>query len=486
MLFACKTLDRSLPRRPGVQLLSGCCPALFSLYSGRLAFCSTMEEKAIGSAAQKSHYEIGHAANTTSGRDVPHKLDAHGLPLQPQPSDHPDDPLNWPKAQKAYIAFLVSALAFMAQAGSAFINPAFVIMSKDLKVTVEQASYCTTVYILFGGVLSMLIVPFANVYGRRPMYFIFTLVAAAGQFGSAGSPHYGGVIAGRVFNGIGASVPLGIGAASICDMFSQGERGLWLGIYTLSVTNGPHIAPLAGGFVAQRLGWRWCFWIPGIIQTGLWVILTFTLPETLFSRADHSTLEKRTYVEKLLFHGKVLNRKVHARDFAGSLRMTQYLAVLLPTVWYMTTNTYGSALFAVTGAHIATSIYDFNVAQVGLFLGVPLTVGCMIGEATAGWVSDAIINAYARRHGGYRKPEVRLYLLPLCTLLGIGTATYGYCVETQRPWITAAVCMAISGLGTQVGTTMVYTYATDCYKPQSGEIGSVINLFKSSKSTRDE
>lgn len=33
--------------------------------------------------------------------------------------------------------------------------------------------------------------------------------------------------------------------------------------------------------------------------------------------------------------------------------------------------------------------------------------------------------------------------------------------------------------GTQVGVTMVYTYATDAYKPQSGEIGAIINLFKS-------
>lgn len=59
------------------------------------------------------------------------------------------------------------------------------------------------------------------------------------------------------YSGIGASVPLGLGAATICDLFTQGERGLWMGVYTLSITNGPHIAPIAGGFIAQRLGWRY-------------------------------------------------------------------------------------------------------------------------------------------------------------------------------------------------------------------------------------
>ena len=147
----------------------------------------------------------------------------------------------------------------------------------------------------------------------------------------------------------------------------------------------------------------------------------------------------------------------------------------------MTANTYGSALFAVTGAHLASEVYSFELEQIGLFMGVGLTVGNLIGEAMAGWVSDWMINSYAKRHNGYRKPEARLYLLPFTLLLAIGTATYGYCIQTERPWISAAICMAVSGVGTQIGTTMVYTYTTDSYKPQSGEIGAVINLFKSGK-----
>lgn len=436
--------------------------------------------------------DVEKAPEDTKAEDLTHsdeeqkplKLDRHGLPLVPQPSDHPDDPLNWPKIYRIYIALLISLLGFMAQLGSSLINPAYEEMSEDLNISVEQASYCTTVYILFGGVISMLAVPYANVYGRRIVFVIGTLILAAGQFASAWAPTYGGVIAGRVLNGIGASVPLGIGAAVICDLFTQGERGLFMGIYTVSVSNGPHVAPIAGGYVAERMGWRWGFIVPGIIQAGLWVIVLLTLPETIFSRREHTQLEKKSFAHKLMFHGKVLDRRIHFRDFVGSLRMAKYAAVFFPAVWYMTANTYGSAVFAVTGANIASEVFGFEVESIGLFMGVPLTIGNIIGEALAGWVSDFIINSYAKRHNGYRKPEARLYLIPLTTLLAVGTATYGYCIQTGKPWIDAAVVMAIAGVGSQVGTTMVYTYTTDSYKPQSGEIGAVINLFKSGKDIR--
>jgi MFS family permease len=147
----------------------------------------------------------------------------------------------------------------------------------------------------------------------------------------------------------------------------------------------------------------------------------------------------------------------------------------------MTANTYGSALFAVTGSHLAATLYHFNVAQTGLLMGVPLTIGCMIGEASAGWVSDLIINAYAKRHNGYRKPEIRLALLPGCLALVAGVIAYGPCVQGHKSWITLAVCMGVAGFGLQTGATMVYTYTTDCYKPQASEIGAVINLFKAGK-----
>ena len=252
-----------------------------------------------------------------------------------------------------------------------------------------------------------------------------------------------------------------------------------MGIYTVCVTNGPHLAPIAGGYISQRLGWQWCFWIPAITQGFLYVLLIFTLPETLYSAEYHEQTKDMSYFKKLIVHKRVIDRPIRLRDFSISLRMAKYVAVTLPAIYYGCCNAYGSILFALTGAPIATETFNFHTDQIGLFMGIPLTVGCFIGEMSAGWVSDMFTNIYARRHGGHRKAESRLLLAPLCACLCIGTAVYGYCIENKKPWIDAAVTMAISGFGTQVSATMIYTYCTDGYKAQSGEISVVLNLTKS-------
>jgi uncharacterized membrane protein YfcA len=62
--------------------------------------------------------------------------------------------------------------------------------------------------------------------------------------------------------------------------------------------------------------------------------------------------------------------------------MVKYAAVTLPCIMYMVNLTYGSPLFAVTGSFICAKFYHFNLHQTDLFLGVPLTVGCLIGESS--------------------------------------------------------------------------------------------------------
>lgn len=169
---------------------------------------------------------------------------------------------NWPYAIKILVVLQISWLAFLGPFGSAVANPAFVPLSKAFDITVVQASYELTIYIVFAGVGPLLVIPFANIYGRRPIYLLGNLIAGITNVAAGWSPTWGGILATRAVNGIAAGSPVAIGAATICDLFCMHERGFYMGIFTLFLTNGPHVAPLIGGFAAQYTSWNWCFRIP--------------------------------------------------------------------------------------------------------------------------------------------------------------------------------------------------------------------------------
>jgi MFS family permease len=155
---------------------------------------------------------------------------------------------------------------------AAVINPAFVPLGKAFKITTVEASYELTVYIIFAGVGPLLISPLANVYGRRPVYLLGNILAAVTNIIAGHCTTWNGILVTRVFNGIGAGSNVVIGGATICDLYFLHERGLYMGIYTFFLTNGPHLAPLIGGYIAQNLGWRQCFNIP--VSEGTFSILS--------------------------------------------------------------------------------------------------------------------------------------------------------------------------------------------------------------------
>lgn len=213
---------------------------------------------------------------------------------------------------------------------------AFGPIAKSLGVTHQQASYLTTTYTLLGGVTPLLSTPYVNLWGRRPAYILFTIIALFANVGSGYARTYGTEIVSRMFVGVGASVALAIGGATICDVFFQGERGRFIGFYALALTNGPHFGPIAGGYIALNLGWRWIFYINAIMFGGVMVVFIVSFPETLFSREEFSNLESKGYWSRMAFRGKVLNRDLTWRDFIGNFRMLKYAAVVIPCAYYMT------------------------------------------------------------------------------------------------------------------------------------------------------
>lgn len=211
-----------------------------------------------------------------------------------------------------------------------------------------------------------------------------------------------------------------------------------MGIYVVFVSNGAHLAGIIGGFVGRDLGWRWCYWVPAIIGSGTWLVMLFCTPETLYHRDNKTgqSLQRNTSWMKLLTFWSVKSRsRLRANDFTHVFRMLAYPSVFFPTLYYSVSFGVGSVLFAVTGAAAFGSVYHFNVAQIGLAIGLSTFIGTLLGELGAGPVSDYILYLSTRKSGGESKPEVRLQAIwPGFILCPAGVIIEGVCLQYKTHW----------------------------------------------------
>ena len=111
-------------------------------------------------------------------------------------------------------------------------------------------------------------------------------------------------------------------------MFPAAQRGLALSIFAAAPFMGPTLGPIAGGFLGESKGWRWVEGLMAIFTGVLWIIGTFTLPETyapVLLRARAKALQKKT--------GKVYRSKLEKAGAKPSI--TREFKVALSRPWVL-------------------------------------------------------------------------------------------------------------------------------------------------------
>ena len=126
------------------------------------------------------------------------KLDPKGLPLNPQPSDYKDDPLNFPRWQKWVILAQIFYLALYSPLNTSLINPCFVLLASVFNVPTTTASYSTTLAILAVGWAPLIFTPLSTKYGRRPILLATNFAAIWLTIGTGLTNSWGALLALRL------------------------------------------------------------------------------------------------------------------------------------------------------------------------------------------------------------------------------------------------------------------------------------------------
>ncbi|EKG18724.1 Major facilitator superfamily [Macrophomina phaseolina MS6] len=411
-------------------------------------------------------------------------LSRHGtLDLQPVPEMNDADPYNWPKRKKVANLVLVAFHAMMATFTAAAIQSAFADIAADLEVSMQRASYLTSLVIAILGGAPLFWRPLSDRYGRRPIFLISLICSLIGNVGCAKSPSYGTMGLCRAITAFFISPAAAIGSAVVQETFFKHERARYMGIWTLLVTLGVPSAPFIFGFVALRVGYRWIYWILACTNAVQSLLYLFLGPETRYIRSAQPSCARpttNTFTARYLTFRRIDPTPLRPTDFLQPLRFAARPCVIVPAAAYAMVFLLASVMITIEIPQLFVEKFGFDTQQVGL-QNLAIIIGSVIGEQMGGVASDKWMGRRARKNGTTPEPEYRLwlsyggYLMAICGVVV-------FLVQVERAsdeWnITPLIGAAVAAVGNQLVTTVLITYAVDCYREEAAGVGVFITFVR--------
>ncbi|KNG45358.1 MFS general substrate transporter [Stemphylium lycopersici] len=209
----------------------------------------------------------------------------------------------------------------------AAIIPAYEEISEDLGVSIQRASYLTSLQIAILGAGPLFWRPLSTRYGRRPIFIISLIGSLVFNIGCAKSQSYAAMATCRAFQSFFICPPNAIGSAVVVETFFKKERAKFMGMWTVMITLGIPLAPLIFGFVTYNVGYRWIYWILAMINGAQAILYTIFGPETRFMRHDnaqHAQSGFAAYKEMYLKFRRIDPTPITLYEFISPLRLFRY------------------------------------------------------------------------------------------------------------------------------------------------------------------
>ena len=224
--------------------------------------------------------------------------------LIPQPSEHPDDPLNWSWRKKHSVLFALASASLLADWGMTWGSTLFEAQAAEWHMSIPDVANSISGGIFLQGAGGVLAVPLAQRYGRYittiprclnsymltqifsslPILFWSQFLSCIVCIGAALSPSYVGFTACRTLQGLFNTAPQIVGLSVINDIFFFHERTRKINIWAWSFLCGPFIGPLISGLLLIELSWRQGFFVLAGMYGLTTCIVAIFGDETLFDR----------------------------------------------------------------------------------------------------------------------------------------------------------------------------------------------------------
>jgi EmrB/QacA subfamily drug resistance transporter len=158
-------------------------------------------------------------------------------------------------------------------ADATIVNVAIPSIIGDLGISTTQAEWITSVYSLVFAALLITVGRLGDLYGRRRLLLLGTLVFVAASVLCALAPSGALLIAARVVQGVGGAMILPSTLSTLNATFRGRERGIAFAVWGSTIGGMAAVGPLLGGWLTTSFSWRWAFginvFVGAVIVTGL-------------------------------------------------------------------------------------------------------------------------------------------------------------------------------------------------------------------------
>ncbi|KAI1759792.1 MFS general substrate transporter [Hypoxylon sp. FL1150] len=426
--------------------------------------------------------------------------------LVPQPSDSPNDPLNWSTIQKNSIMIILAFSSGVTTSLGLMISPGLLLLSEQFNIAPDTVStFMVGSILLFTGAVTFFTASGANIWGKRPFFVISAVMLLASNVWGTFAESFPSLAAMRIFQGISSAPLETLVTSTVSDLFFVHQRGFRLSLWGVMLGTGVLLGQIISGFVIESMGIPGTFAISALVFCLILPLMYFFVVETTYttsrgarrhgekrpdSRAssvdfkdlkgdDPASEPKESYKSQLrLFRGR-LSDESFWKGVVKPFTLICFPAVIFSTLVYASFFCWLLTIGVLSVNIFSAPPYNLNPAQIGL-TNVPLAIGALIFSPLSGWMADAIPVWIARRYNhGIFEPEFRLILMvvaiPLSTAGFIG---FGISASEGLPLVWCLVWITMHSIAVPFASQASISYVIDCHTKDANQAFVTINFVK--------
>ncbi|EEP82993.1 conserved hypothetical protein [Uncinocarpus reesii 1704] len=448
--------------------------------------------------------------------------------LVPQPSDDPNDPLNWPLWRRDLILAILSLASVICTTTSPLMAANSVTIATQLRRTFTDVALLTGYHLCAVGAAGFLFVPTARIWGKRHLFLLGNaIVVVSCAWAGASGTNYNSLLAARIFQGIGlapfeALVNAAIGDlyfvhVSVCDALNLApvltkpqERGIRMAVSNVALFGGAFLTPVLVGKITYTMGWAWSFYFVAIFAGLCLPLVYFFVPEIAYRRASHlntdfegdtertrvprdarnenseSAINENEAKEGGMLPGVEEHKVIAKASYSQSLRLFNgrktdenfFKLLLRPLPLFFHPGILWGCL--IQGVIIGWTVF-IGVVLAALFVGPPLWfnevktgylytgafIGAILGLLISGLLADWSAKYMIRKNRGRYEPEFRIVLvIPMLIFACAGLYGFGFVSGdvTRYGWLGPEIFFGLMLIGMVLGAVASALYLVDAHR----------------------